>query len=452
MAASSIILANAKDPSSQIRGILHDRVVGTLVGSALGDAIGLYTEFMSKTQAREFYPSEEFSLVEPKTPYKQDTHRGPHNPGNWTDDTDHALCMLLSYLHSSGKDNSPTPGDLAARIRLWANQGLRALDTMPLGLGKTVGTIVIQQGFLEEPEEIATKHWRKNGRDAAANGSLMRTHPVGLFGLLKTREETLELAGRLSCITHVDPRCVASCALGSALVRGLVLGEVTTEEQAKQVMEETIVWYDCKWKPTMEKKKGNEEGEWDLDVEAFRKHAWTETLDELVLDDIAMGYVLKCLGTGVLQLRKAMRMMKKGQGGLKTQLSVFKELIAELIMCGGDADTNACFAGALLGAYLGYKALPPHWRDGLNHGDWFMNKAESLSILLGVRDGEYDGGQDKDTAHDGGRGLLEQDEMEKRWALLVGKVFAAHGVAPTPKKPSRASWLPWSSEKWKGRY
>src|SRR5436190_1902474 len=35
---------------------LHDRVVGTLFGSALGDAIGLYTEFLTSAQAEREYP------------------------------------------------------------------------------------------------------------------------------------------------------------------------------------------------------------------------------------------------------------------------------------------------------------------------------------------------------------------------------------------------------------
>ena len=52
-------------------------------------------------------------------------------------------------------------------------------------------------------------------------------------------------------------------------------------------------------------------------------------------------------------------------GRLRAQTAVFETLVTPLVMEGGDADTNACFAGALLGAYLGYKVLPPHWRDGL---------------------------------------------------------------------------------------
>ena len=57
---------------------------------------------------------------------------------SWTDDTDHALLTVLSYLHHDGK---LLPNDLAARLRTWAEQGLRCLERLPLGLGRTVGKV-----------------------------------------------------------------------------------------------------------------------------------------------------------------------------------------------------------------------------------------------------------------------------------------------------------------------
>lgn len=36
---------------------LHDSIVGCLVGSALGDAVGLYTEFLSGGMSAAAYPS-----------------------------------------------------------------------------------------------------------------------------------------------------------------------------------------------------------------------------------------------------------------------------------------------------------------------------------------------------------------------------------------------------------
>ncbi|KAI3571649.1 hypothetical protein IWW34DRAFT_838519 [Fusarium oxysporum f. sp. albedinis] len=87
--------------------------------------------------------------------------------------------------------------------------------------------------------------------------------------------------------------------------------------------------------------------------------------------------------------------------------------ITDLTMEGGDADTSACFAGALLGALLGYLALPPLWRDGLRRGTWVIEKSEGLYDGLGMKSGSYLGSRDKDATEDGGRRFLTDARMEK---------------------------------------
>lgn len=221
------------------KATLEDRIHGTLLCSALGDAVGLYTEFLTREQAREAYPSARFSLLPEATPFKRDFHRLKHRPGEWTDDTDHSLLILLSYLHNGRLD----PDDFARRLRVWVDQGLRALDTAPLGLGQTVGGVVREEAFLDNPYKVAAERWRNGGHKAAANGSLMRTHPLGLALLHATEEETFEVAARFSAVTHVDPRCVTACMVGTALVRGLVRGLVTTAEDVDAVVRRAVATF-----------------------------------------------------------------------------------------------------------------------------------------------------------------------------------------------------------------
>lgn len=120
--------------------IYHDRIIGTLFGSALGDAIGLYTEFLTSAEAEKAYPSRRFRLSPARdaTPFKRDWHRSPQRIGDWTDDTDHAMLVLLSYLHSDGERLDPA--DFASRLKTWVAMGLRALDTVPLGRPATSGS------------------------------------------------------------------------------------------------------------------------------------------------------------------------------------------------------------------------------------------------------------------------------------------------------------------------
>jgi ADP-ribosylglycohydrolase len=412
---------------------LHDRAVGVLIGAALGDAIGLYTEFLSAERAAEAYPARRFALAPEPTPFFRDMHRLKHQLGDWTDDTDQALLIVLSFLHGGVLD----AGDFAARLRVWVNQGLRALDTLPLGLGQTVGAVVRSHGYVDDPAGIARREWVKRGRQVAPNGAIMRTHPLGVICFNEGETAAFEAAAAHAATTHADPRCVMSCAIGTGLVRGLLRGEVVKEADIDALVGRALDWY------LMEQ---DEENVPDLDPEELKKHTTAASLEDLKLDDrLAIGYTYKCLGSGIMLLRMAMRKMEESSGSVLAQSALFEELITELIMCGGDADTNACFAGALLGGYLGYHALPGHWKHGLRHEAWLMAKAEALCQVLHITKGDYDGKADKDTQPDGGRGFVSMEEMEKRIfarqqdvLLILSKDFKEKALA----ERRRSAWNP----------
>ncbi len=403
--------------AAAMHATLHDRTTGVLVGSALGDTIGLYTEFLSAASAAALYPARRFTLAGPDgqpTPFHLDLHRAPKEPRHWTDDTDHALLLLLAYLHTSAplaQGPLPTQFDFAARLRVWVTQGFRPLDTMPLGLGRLVGSVVSSKGFVEDPEKLARERWESTKRQAAPNGSLMRTHALGVICSGLKEVEAFKVAADISRVTHVDPRCVVSCVIGTGLVRAVVRGEVRDDGTLIKVVERAVDWF---------KKEGKKASDGDVVWDELWKHVKPEGgLDGLKLDDQAtMGYVFKTLGSGVVLLRMAIGRAAASRGGFLDRSRVFEELITDLIMRGGDADTNACFAGALLGGYLGYSWLPDHWKHGLKHEEWLLGKADALSEVLGYKEGEYSGRKDKDTEVQGGRPALSQEQMEARWMVL----------------------------------
>ncbi|KXX80407.1 ADP-ribosyl-[dinitrogen reductase] glycohydrolase [Madurella mycetomatis] len=455
-----------------LRAALQDRTAGVLIGSAVGDAIGLYTEFMSAAHAAAAYPSRTFTLARgphhSPTPFKLDAHRAPKEPGYWTDDTDHALLLLLGFLHTASSSSSssstssastapggagsepslplPTQQDFAQRLRVWAQTGLRALETMPLGLGRLVGSVVATAGFADEPERVAREYWERTGRRVAPNGSLMRTHPLGLICLFRAEEEAFDLAARISRVTHVDPRCVLACVIGTGLVRRVVRGEVVSEGDVDASVERAVRWF---------QEQKDDEG-LGLDLEELMRHVNPEGgLDGLKLDEqVAIGYVYKTLGSGVVLLRMAIRRVAAVKGVLLDRSRLFEDLITDLIMCGGDADTNACFAGALLGGYLGYSALPDHWKHGLKHQEWLLGKSDALCRVLGLMDGSYNGKEDADTEVYGGRPILSQDEMEARWMALQQTAFEKmeEAAKASASKVSGSGWsLPWQSKNKAGR-
>lgn len=423
-----------------VRITAHDKAVGTIIGAALGDAIGLYTEFLPRTECSRAYPTSRFSLLEADlTPFREDSHRDKFEPADWTDDTDQSLALILSFIHNyiPGSDTPPVkPSDIAQRLQIWVTQGLRCLDRPPLGIGMTTGRVLMDPEYLSDPEAVALACWLRSGRSIAPNGSLMRTHPLGVMYVGRTLEEAFQAATDVGRVTHVDPRCVVSCCLVTALVRGIIRGEVASEADLDALIEASFAWVDGKvelMNPTG--KSLDEEGsvlieglegvESTLKREEYRKHCYAKTLRELELDDKTMGYVFKCLGSAVLTLRLAIR---GGLGLHARSTELFETLISNLVMEGGDADTNACVAGALVGSWVGHSRLPPHWSKGMRNVEWLVVKAESVSFKAGIMEPGPDGRirmwpDNHDTGLDGARGMLNKEQLEKMEKDFVLKIL-----------------------------
>lgn len=307
----------------------------------------------------------------------------------------------------------------------------------------------------------------------------MRTHPLGVICVEKSHGETFRIATEFSLVTHADPRCVVACCIFTALIRGILRGEVEGEKDIDAVIDVAYEWV-CLWQRrgrsfeddplvgtddewvdasvkrdevdddekqaigSKSDKSGKESMKLDvlLNRDELYRHVKAKDFHELLLDDsMKMGYVYKSLGAAILALRRAVHddrienSRKEKSGGD----NIFESLITEIVMEGGDADTNACIAGALLGAWLGYTALPAHWRDGIEHHDWFLSKCEALSCTIGITDGlpGYKGSEDLDTREDGGKGLLDQEALEAREMAFMEmylKKRAENNVVESKKK------------------
>ncbi|KAF3481693.1 uncharacterized protein GIQ15_04452 [Arthroderma uncinatum] len=265
-------------------------------------------------------------------------------------------------------------------------------------------------------------------------------------------EETFQTATDFSLITHADPRCVVSCCISTGLIRGILRGEILDEKDLDILLESAYKWVDA-WIRDVRLAKDGEpeqnEGETSepdvrefLDKEEFDKHAYAKTFADLQLDDSSkIGYVYKCLGSAILSLRMGMQQSPYsnnpgvGSPAALPNSAIFENIITELTYEAGDADTNACAAGALLGSWLGYNSLPSHWRDGMDNRNWLMEKCNALIQLIGagsnVPTSKYDGKSDPDTLPDGGKGLMDEKELGKRDSDMMFKYMTRHaeGVA-----------------------
>ena len=257
----------------------------------------------------------------------------------------------------------------------------------------------------------------------------MRTHPLGIMCVPSTLDETFQAAADMSRTTHLDPRCVVSCCAVVALVRNLIRGEVLVEADIDRILSEAFTWVGSKdelWNPGGDGAHLTDEAKNILlNRLEFEKHVYARTYEELELDDsLKMGYVYKCLGAAVLCLRLAMRRIPTVTSPRGSDC--FEELMTELVMYGGDGDTNGCVAGALLGAWVGYSRLPTRWRNGIKDGEWLLQKTEALGTLIGVNKPQAENEvivQATDTAPDGGRRLYTEKELDERERDLVYRIL-----------------------------
>mmetsp|Transcript_20312 Transcript_20312/g.43956 ORF Transcript_20312/g.43956 Transcript_20312/m.43956 type:complete len:483 (+) Transcript_20312:30-1478(+) len=376
--------------------VLADRVRGLVYGAALGDAVGLATEFLSKRQVQTFY-GDGFDFCPQPTRLYPDTHRIMWMPGDFTDDTDQLLLVMQSLLECLGKfqnakesdgDNYDVAApkelsllsdndlhqlecDFARRILDWKDQGFPELgDEGGAGLGQHTKRVLTAPEFVQEPSQAAHAIWEQSGRSSASNGALMRTAVTGLayyWDLPKMQQITSAICRT----THADPKCEASCVAVATIVALLLVQELPTSDNLNSNLDDIL-------------RQAHEAAERQLPsggVEARQElYEWfyskSTSLEKLNLGDpVGIGYTFKCLGAALWGLRH-------DTTAATASSQDFCAMIRALTLEGGDADTNATVAGGLWGCRWGFSALPLEWIEQLPHAAWLEAHVQKLLCLL----------------------------------------------------------------------
>jgi ADP-ribosylglycohydrolase len=160
----------------------------------------------------------------------------------------------------------------------------------------------------------------------------------------RTPELLVEEATALSRLTHWDGRCQTACLAVTAAVAALVDGR----RPDAAVVDSLAVVAD---------REGGEELEY-LVGEAGRARP---------IDGPDQGFALFTAGI-------ALQVVGEELG--------FEEGLRHVVGLGGDTDTNAAVAGALLGAANGVEAIPAGWLVLLAEVDALRNEATSFATLV----------------------------------------------------------------------
>ncbi len=296
----------------------RERLTGVLLGTAVGDALGLPGEGMSRSRIARRWGG-------------RWRHRFVFGHGMVSDDTEHTLFVAQALLEQP-EDPAAFQRCLAWKLRLW-------LLGIPAGIGWATLRAILKlwTGFPQERSGV----WSAGNRPATRSvilGAYFADDP-------DQRRAFVRAATRL---THLDPRAevaaqaVADTAAWAAMGAGSLDAWIAALPGEKP---------DAEWRALCE----------SMGEALAAKCSVREFAETLGLQRGVSGYAYHTVPV-------ALYAWARHSGD-------FKEAMTEVLNCGGGTDTVGAICGALLGAQKGSGGIPREWLDGI--WDW----PRSVSLL-----------------------------------------------------------------------
>jgi len=278
-----------------------ERFHGSLLGLAVGDAVGTTVEFQGRGT---------FELLTDMI------GGGPFRlaPGQWTDDTSMALCLATSLIEQDAFDAR----DQMDRYCRWADTGYLSSTGHCFDIGNTVASA------LRRYQRDGNPYAGSTDPHTAGNGCIMRLAPVAMrfFPHLDTVEH---FAIQSSRTTHGAEECIDACRLFSRIICRALLGEPKEEVLS---------------------------GDAGLVFASERLSAIAHALYRAKPEGQirGSGYVSESLEAALWAFART---------------DNFKDAILTAANLGDDADTTAAVCGQVAGAYYGESGIPGPWLDRL---------------------------------------------------------------------------------------
>jgi ADP-ribosyl-[dinitrogen reductase] hydrolase len=286
---------------------LEDALVGSLLGTAVGDAIGLPYEGLSRRRA-------------PKLLGLPDRHRLLFHRGMVSDDTEQT-CLVAQSLIESADDVGAFQGRLLRRLRGW-------FLTLPAGVG--LGTLrAMLKSLIGFPSD-------RCGVFSAGNGPAMRSAIIGVA--IDDPRLLLELVQASCTLTHTDPKALYG-AWAVALAANLARDEMPVE--AAEYLA-SVRW--------LMRDKSADEFLLLLERVVHSVQQGQSTRDFAVAAGMGQkvsGYVYQTVPVAI--------------HAWLTNQEDFREAITCVVQCGGDTDTTAAIVGGIVGCHVGKAGIPQEW-------------------------------------------------------------------------------------------
>lgn len=295
-------------------GSFYPLVEGAVLGFAVGDALGVPTEFMERSELR-------------KDPVRGmragGTHRQP--AGTWSDDTSMILCTMDSIV-----EHGINYTDQMQRFADWLWSASNTAHDEVFDVGGTV-----KHAIFRFVKGVPALECGETAENTCGNGSLMRMIPTacylaGQHGDAGLDDRAAEIIHNTSRCTHAHLRCQMACGVYCAVIIQMCW-ERELHHAVKQGICAALSYYRGK-------------AEFSAVYPEFESLVNIETWGE---DQIqSSGYVLHTL-----------------QSALWCLLTTcgYAACVLKAVNLGGDTDTTAAVAGGLAGLWYGAEEIPEDW-------------------------------------------------------------------------------------------
>ena len=306
------------------------RVVGGLIGLAVGDALGVPVEFEPRERRDE----------DPVTGMR---HGGFHAQpaGTWSDDTSLTFCTVEALLDNYTVDH------LGRLFIEWLQASRWTARGEVFDVGGTTRAAIKRLADGVPATESGSPLECDNG-----NGSLMRILPVVLAYSRWSIPLMLERIHEVSRVTHAHPRSLFACGLHGLITRNLLFHRAPGAAY-RYAMETSRTYY--------------KQGPWREEQRVFRS-LLRGTLGEATPDRIhAHGFVVSTLEAAVWSLVTTRN---------------YRDCVLRAVNLGEDTDTVGAIAGGMAGVAYGIDGIPGEWVDQLARRDELMATARQFAACV----------------------------------------------------------------------
>jgi ADP-ribosylglycohydrolase len=316
-----------------------DIVLGALLGTAVGDALGMPIEGLSHQNVRTYY----LGIKE----YRADEQRKDLDAGQWTDDTQFTFAVARAYATAGRGDWPQAAADayvaLQPEARRWGPTTTAAVDRLADGTA---------------PEDAG-------GADRPTDGAAMRAAPLGLWWAATTPDSDVawDTIRSVLAVTHRHPVALAAGWGQAWAVQHLA----TTRPDA--------FTRDAFWTGLVE---ATTAAEARLDGPCAVSDRLRRLRDDGEIDSFPLDVRDACDGVSV----RADEAWPFACAMVARRPHLLENTLLSGINVGGDADTTGAMMGAMLGALHGWDAFPDAWKDGVEAAGRLADEATAFARAL----------------------------------------------------------------------